>query len=155
MEIIEQTDGRLTHFVAGLGTSGTFVGTARRLRAWRAFVELTSIQPHSPLHGLEGLKHMESAIVPPIYDPTLADHDMRVTTEDAYRFVLELARKEGVLVGPSGGAALAAAVRIAKPLEQGVVVTVFPDGGDEWSERFWAGAGPTVRRYDGTTGRQY
>jgi cysteine synthase B len=141
VEIIEQTDSRITHFVAGLGTSGTFVGTGRRLREWRPSVKLVSVQPHSPLHGLEGLKHMESAIVPPIYDPALADRDERITTEDAYRFVLRLAREEGVLVGPSGGAALAACVRLADDLERAVIVTVFPDGGDRYlSERFWAGA---------------
>jgi cysteine synthase B len=143
-EIIEQTGGRVTHFVAGLGTSGTFMGTGRRLREWRPSVRLISIQPASPLHGLEGLKHMETAIVPPIYDPGLADADERVSTEDAYRFVLELARREGILVGPSGGAALAASLRIAGGLEAGVIVTVFPDGGDRYlSERFWTAAADT------------
>jgi S-sulfo-L-cysteine synthase (O-acetyl-L-serine-dependent) len=144
VEIIEQSEGRLTHFVAGLGTSGTFVGTGRRLREWRPSVTLVSVQPESPLHGLEGLKHMESAIVPPIYDPRLADRDERVSTEDAYRLVLQLAREEGVLVGPSSGAALAACLRLAAELERGVIVTVFPDGGDRYlSERFWtAGAAP-------------
>jgi cysteine synthase B len=140
-EIIEQTGGRVTHFVAGLGTSGTFVGTGRRLREWRSSVVLISVQPHSPLHGLEGLKHMESAIVPPIYDPTLADRDERVSTEDAYGMVLRLAREEGVLVGPSGGAALAASLRVADQLDRGIIVTVFPDGGDRYlSERFWTGS---------------
>ena len=95
VEIIEQTGGRLTHFVAGLGTSGTFIGTGRRLREWRASVRLVSIQPESPLHGLEGLKHMESAIVPAIYDPTLADRDERVGTEEAHALVRRLAREEG------------------------------------------------------------
>ena len=138
LEIIEQSDSRITHFVAGLGTSGTFVGTGRRLREWRSSVTLVSIQPHSPLHGLEGLKHMESAIVPPIYDPALADRDERVSTEDAYHFVLQLARREGILVGPSSGAALAACLRIASDVERAVIVTVFPDGGDRYlSERFW------------------
>jgi len=99
------------------------------------------VQPHSPLHGLEGLKHMESAIVPPIYDPLLADRDERVTTEDAYRLVLRLAREEGVLVGPSGGAALAASLRVAEEIDRGIIVTVFPDGGDRYlSERFWTGS---------------
>jgi cysteine synthase B len=140
-EIIEQTEGRITHFVAGLGTSGTFVGTGRRLREWRPSVQLISVQPESPLHGLEGLKHMESAIVPAIYDAALANRDLRVSTEDAYRLVLQLAREEGVLVGPSGGAALAASLRIADEIERGIIVTVFPDGGDRYlSESFWAAA---------------
>jgi len=140
-EIIEQTEGRITHFVAGLGTSGTFVGTGRRLREWRPSVQLVSVQPESPLHGLEGLKHMESAIVPDIYDAALANRDLRVSTEDAYRLVLQLAREEGVLVGPSGGAALAASLRIADEIERGIIVTVFPDGGDRYlSESFWAAA---------------
>ncbi len=141
LEIIEQTDGRITHFIAGLGTSGTFVGTGRRLREWRPSVQLISMQPESPLHGLEGLKHMESAIVPAIYDPGLADRDERISTEDAYRYVLRLSREEGVLVGPSGGAALAAALRIAGEIDRGIIVTVFPDGGDRYlSENFWANA---------------
>src|SRR5581483_3236521 len=154
-EIIEQTEGRVTHFVAGLGTSGTFMGTGRRLREWRSSVQLISVQPASPLHGLEGLKHMESAIVPPIYDPALADRDERVSTEDAYRFVLQLARHEGVLVGPSSGAALAAARRIADELEHGVVVTIFPDGGDRYlSERFWSGpaASAEAERHEAPSG---
>jgi len=153
VEIIEQTEGRLTHFVAGLGTSGTFVGTARRLREWNASIGLTSVQPLSPLHGLEGLKHMESAIVPAIYDATLADRDERVATEDAYSLVLRLAREEGILVGPSSGAALAACLRIANDIDRGVIVTIFPDGGDRYlSERFWnaseGGAPRTVTKDD-------
>jgi cysteine synthase B len=143
-EIIEQTGGRITHFVAGLGTSGTFMGTGRRLREWRPSTTLVSVQPASPLHGLEGLKHMESAIIPPIYDAGLASRDERVSTEEAYRMVLQLARTEGVVSGPSSGAALAASVRIAQEIEQGVIVTVFPDGGDRYlSERFWTGVEPT------------
>jgi cysteine synthase B len=147
-EIIEQTQGRITHFVAGLGTSGTFVGTGRRLREWRPSVQLISVQPESPLHGLEGLKHMESAIVPSIYDASLADRDARVSTEDAYRLVLQLAREEGILVGPSGGAALAASLLVAGEIERGIIVTVFPDGGDRYlSESFWANA-PAPRDTD-------
>ncbi len=137
-EIIEQSGGRLTHFVAGLGTSGTFIGTARRLREWRASVALVSVQPDSALHGLEGLKHMESAIVPAIYDPSLADRDERVSTEDAHHLARELARREGLLVGPSSGAALAACLRVAQNTDRAVIVTIFPDGGDRYlSERFW------------------
>src|SRR5688572_12131838 len=137
-EIIEQTDGRLTHFVAGLGTSGTFMGTGRALRQFSPAIRLISFQPEGPFHGLEGLKHMETAIVPPIYDPSLADEDLRVGTEAAHRMVRRLAREEGLLVGISSGAALAAALQVAKSLREGVVVTVFPDGAEKYlSESFW------------------
>ena len=137
-EILAQTDGRITHFVAGLGTSGTFMGTGRRLREANPNIKLISFQPDSPLHGLEGLKHMETAIVPGIYDPSLADEDMRVTTEDAYTMVRRLAREEGLLVGISGGAALAAALKVARDLRNAVIVTIFPDSADKYmSERFW------------------
>jgi cysteine synthase B len=137
-EIIEQTGGRLTHFVAGLGTSGTFVGTGRALRQFRPGIKLISFQPEGPFHGLEGLKHMETAIVPPIYDPSLADEDLRVGTEAAHTMVRRLAREEGLLVGISSGAALAATLQVAKGLREGVVVTVFPDGAEKYlSETFW------------------
>jgi cysteine synthase B len=137
-EIIEQTGGRLTHFVAGLGTSGTFVGTGRRLRDWRPGIRLVSVQPDSPLHGLEGLKDMASAIVPPIYDPDLADENLRVSTEEAHDYARRLAREAGLAAGPSGGAAVAACVRIGRRLERGVIVTILPDGGERYlSERFW------------------
>jgi cysteine synthase B len=138
VELIDQTAGRVTHFVAGLGTSGTFVGAGRRLRVWRPSVRLVSVQPDSPLHGLEGLKHMPSAIVPAIYDPALADRALTVGTEEAYALVRKLAREDGVFVGPSSGAALAGCLRIADEIDRGVIVTVFPDGGDRYlSERFW------------------
>jgi cysteine synthase B len=137
-EIIEQTSGRLTHFVAGLGTSGTFVGTGRRLRQFNAAIKLISFQPDGPLHGLEGLKHMDSAIVPGIYDATLADEDLRIDTETAYEMVRRLAREEGLLGGISSGAALAAVLHVAKRLTRGVVVTVFPDGAEKYlTEPFW------------------
>jgi cysteine synthase B len=137
-EILKQTGGRITHFVAGLGTSGTFMGTGRRFREENPSIKLISFQPDSPLHGLEGLKHMETAIVPGIYDPRLADEDMRVSTEDAYTMVRRLAREEGLLVGISGGAALAAALKVAKTTRNAVIVTVFPDSADKYmSERFW------------------
>src|SRR5215213_6576713 len=137
-EILAQTEGRITHFIAGLGTSGTFMGTGRRLREANTSIKLISFQPDSPLHGLEGLKHMESAIVPGIYDPALADEDMRVSTEDAYTMVRRLAREEGLLVGISGGAAVAAALKVAKTVRNAVIVTVFPDSADKYmSERFW------------------
>jgi cysteine synthase B len=137
-EILAQTEGRITHFVAGLGTSGTFMGTGRRLREVNPAIKLLSFQPDSPLHGLEGLKHMETAIVPGIYDPALADEDMRVSTEDAYTMVRRLAREEGLLVGISGGAALAAALTVARDVRDAVIVTIFPDSADKYmSERFW------------------
>lgn len=137
-EILVQTQGRITHFVAGLGTSGTFVGVGRRLRETNPAIRLISVQPDSPLHGLEGLKHMETAIVPGIYEPTLADEDMRVSTEEAYAIVRRLAVEEGLLVGISGGGALAACLRVTERIRQGVIVTVFPDSADKYlSERFW------------------
>ena len=138
VEILEQTDGRVTHFVAGLGTSGTFMGTGRALRQFNPAIKLISFQPEGPFHGLEGLKHMETAMVPAIYDPSLADEDLRVSTEAAHTMVRRLAREEGLLVGISSGAALAAALQVAGRLDRGVVVTVFPDGAEKYlSETFW------------------
>src|SRR5216117_1146449 len=137
-EIIEQTSGRLTHFVAGLGTSGTFVGTGRRLRKFNPAIKLISFQPDAAFHGLEGLKHMASAIVPGIYDPTLANADLRIDTERAYRMVHRLAREEGLLAGISSGAAVAAMLDVARRLDQGVIVTVFPDGAEKYlNATFW------------------
>ena len=137
-EIIEQTEGRITHFVAGLGTSGTFMGVGRRLREFNRNITLVSVQPDSPMHGVEGLKHMETAIKPGIYDSTLADEDVRVTTERAYAFTRRLASEEGMLVGVSSGAALAAALDLAGRIREGVIVTVFPDSGTRYlTERFW------------------
>jgi cysteine synthase B len=137
-EIIEQTGGRLTHFVAGLGTSGTFVGTGRALRRFNPAIRLISFQPDSPFHGLEGLKHMPSALVPAIYDPALADEDLSVSTEAAHAMVRRLAREEGLLVGISSGAAMAAALDVARRAGTGVVVTVFPDGAEKYlTESFW------------------
>ena len=137
-EILEQTDGRVTHFVAGLGTSGTFVGTGRRLREARPDVRLISVQPDSPLHAIEGLKHMESAIVPGIYDPLLADEDVRVTTERAQTLTRRLAAEEGLLVGASSGAALAAALDVAEAARAAVIVAIFPDSGTRYlTESFW------------------
>ncbi|HEY7789693.1 MAG TPA: cysteine synthase family protein [Vicinamibacterales bacterium] len=136
-EIIQQTGGRLTHFVAGLGTTGTFVGVGRRLREWNPRVQLISMQPDRPFHGLEGLKHLETAMVPGIYDPTLADRNVHVATEEAYRMVRRLARA-GVLAGISSGAALAACVMIARELRDAVIVTIFPDSADKYlHDRLW------------------
>ncbi|HEY3139407.1 MAG TPA: cysteine synthase family protein [Blastocatellia bacterium] len=138
LEIWEQTSGRITHFVAGLGTSGTFVGTARRLKELNREIKTISFQPNSPFHGLEGLKHMDSAIVPGIYDPSIADADLEISTESAHEYTRLLGKREGLLVGVSSGAAVACALAVAKDIESGVIVTVFPDGGDKYlSERFW------------------
>jgi cysteine synthase B len=140
-EIIEQTGGRLTHFVTGLGTSGTFMGVGRRLRQFNPDVKLVSMQPAEALHGLEGLKHMASAIVPGIYDATLADSDVRTGTEDAYDATRQLARREGLLVGISSGANLAAALSVARQTSNAVIVTIFCDGGEKYlSEHFWDAA---------------
>jgi cysteine synthase B len=137
-EIFEQTDGRITHFVAGLGTSGTFIGTARRLKELNPKIQCLSFQPDSPFHGLEGMKHMPSAIKPGIYDPAVADENLEIATEDAHIMTLRLAREEGLLVGVSAGAAMVAALKVANRLTRGVVVTIFPDSGDKYlSERFW------------------
>jgi cysteine synthase B len=132
VEILEQTGRRITHFVAGLGTSGTFMGTSRRLRQEKPDVRLISMQPDSPLHGLEGLKHMATAIVPGIYDPTLADENLTIDTESAWNMLRRLAREEGLFAGVSGAAALVAARRVAATLDRGVVVTILPDGGDRY-----------------------
>ncbi|HXG86826.1 MAG TPA: cysteine synthase family protein [Vicinamibacterales bacterium] len=138
VEIWQQTDGRVSHFVAGLGTSGTFIGTARRLREFNRAVTLGSVQPDGPFHGLEGLKHMESAIVPGIYDASLADADLRVSTEDAYRMTRRLAAEEGLLVGISSGANLAGALSLVRGGNRAVMVIIFPDGGERYlSEDFW------------------
>jgi cysteine synthase B len=137
-EIFAQTAGRVTHFVAGLGTSGTFIGTARRLKELNPAVRCISFQPDSDFHGLEGLKYMPTAIKPGIYDPSVADEDMTVSTEEGYAMTRRLAREEGWLVGVSAGAAVAAALRIASRIRRGVIVTILCDGGDKYlSERFW------------------
>ena len=141
VEIFEQTEGRITHFVAGLGTSGTFVGSSRRLRELNPAIRLVSMQPDSPMHGLEGMKHMATSIVPPIYDPGLAHVQLEVDTEAAQAMVLRLAREEGLLVGISAGANVAAALQVARTLKEGVIVTVLCDGGMKYlNERFWEGA---------------
>lgn len=141
MEIWRQTDGRITHFVTGLGTSGTFMGVARRLRELNPKVRCISMQPDGPLHGLEGMKHMATALVPGIYDPKLADDQLAISTEDAHRAVLRLAREEGLLVGVSSGANFEAARQVAAELSGGVVVTIFCDSASKYlSESFWTEA---------------
>ncbi|HXW62819.1 MAG TPA: cysteine synthase family protein [Candidatus Acidoferrales bacterium] len=141
-EIWQQTNGRITHFVAGLGTSGTFVGTTRRLKELNPEVRCISMQPDSGFHGLEGLKHMPTALVPPIYDATLADENIEVQTEAGQQIAKQLAREEGILVGVSAGAALWACLAVAKRLphdKRALIVTVFPDSGEKYlSERFWS-----------------
>ncbi|SHK77759.1 PLP-dependent cysteine synthase family protein [Rhodothermus profundi] len=137
-EIWEQTGGRVTHFVAGLGTTGTFVGVSRRLKAHNPAIRCYALQPDSPLHGLEGLKHLETAIVPGIYDPSLVDEHLTCSTEEAFEMTRRLAREEGLFVGPSSGANVVAALRVAEQLEQGVVVTILCDTGARYlSESFW------------------
>jgi cysteine synthase B len=126
-EIWEQTDGEVTHFVCGLGTSGTFVGTSRRLKELAPSVKCISVQPDGPFHGLEGWKHMPSSIVPGIYDPTIADSERSVSTERAHAMMTRLAREEGLVVSASAAGALVAALEVAQEIERGVVVTVFPD----------------------------
>lgn len=140
-EIWEQTAGRVTHFVAGLGTSGTFVGTTRRLKELNPAIRCISLQPDASFHGLEGWKHMETAIRPSIYDDTLADENLEVSTEGAYDLVKRAAREEGLLLSPSAGAALLGCFQVAKKIpskDAAVIVTVFADSGTKYlSERFW------------------
>jgi len=140
-EIWQQTGGRITHFVAGLGTSGTFVGTTRRLKELNPAIRCVSLQPDASFHGLEGWKHMETAIRPAIYDDKLADENLEVSTEEAYRLVKRLAREEGLLVSPSAAAALLGSFAIAKCLPKkrnAVIVTVFADSAAKYlNERFW------------------
>ncbi|MFQ5739770.1 MAG: PLP-dependent cysteine synthase family protein [Acidobacteriota bacterium] len=138
LEIWRELKGEVTHFVAGLGTSGTFVGTLRRLKELDPAIRGVSFIPNSPLHGLEGLKHMPTALVPAIYDADLADENVEIATETAQRMVIRLAREEGLLVGLSSGAAMAAALELAANIERGTIVTIFPDGGQKYlSEDFW------------------
>jgi cysteine synthase B len=148
VEIWNQTAGRVTHFVAAMGTSGTFMGVTRRLKEFNPDIRCISVQPDSPLHGLEGVKHMGSAIVPGIYDPTLADEQIDVATEDAHQMVLRLAREEGYLVGVSSGANLFAARQVARGLKQGVVVTIFCDSAAKYlSESFWQDVNSTAENW--------
>jgi S-sulfo-L-cysteine synthase (O-acetyl-L-serine-dependent) len=140
-EIWRQTAGRVTHFIAMLGTSGTFVGTARRLKELNPRIRCISLQPDSPFHGIEGAKHMATAIVPKIYDASLADQDIGISTEDAHAMVRRLAREQGLLVGISAGAAVVGCLQVARSLGENakaVFVTILPDSGDKYlSERFW------------------
>jgi cysteine synthase B len=138
-EIWQQTSGRITHFVSGLGTTGTFVGVGRKLKELDPSVRLVSVEPDGPFHGLEGMKHLETAIVPGIYDASLADEREEVSTEDAYAMARRLAREEGVFVGVSAAAAVTASLRVAERIVEGVIVTVLCDGGTRYlSDRFWS-----------------
>jgi cysteine synthase B len=140
-EIWRQTQGRITHFVSMLGTSGTFTGTTRRLKELNPNVRCISLQPDSPFHGIEGAKHMPSAIVPRIYDASLADQNLEIATEDSYRMVKRMASEQGLLIGISAGAALVGCLQVAESLKKGqpaVIVTILCDSGDKYlSERFW------------------
>jgi cysteine synthase B len=142
-EIWQQTQGRVTHFVSMLGTSGTFMGTSRRLKELNPGVQCISLQPDSSFHGIEGAKHMASAIVPKIYDPSLADQNIEIATEDAYAMARQLSRNAGLLVGISAAAAVVGSLKVAKSLslrreQEAVIVTILCDSGDKYlSERFW------------------
>jgi cysteine synthase B len=137
-EIWNQSRKRITHFVAGLGTTGTFVGTSRRLKEFDPSITCLSFGPDSSLHGLEGLKYLPTALVPGIYDSALADEHLTISTDEAYGMVRQLARREGLYVGISSGAALAVSLKLAARLESGVIVTIFPDGGARYSsENLW------------------
>lgn len=137
-EIVQQSQGAVTHLVAGLGTAGTLTGTSRYLLEHNPRIEIVAVQPDAPFHGLEGLKHMDTAIRPGIYDPVLPDRTLKIATEDAYEMTRLLARQEGLFVGVSSGAAAMAALQVASELDRGLVVTVFPDAGYKYlSEKFW------------------
>ncbi|MBK6880278.1 MAG: cysteine synthase family protein [Elusimicrobia bacterium] len=137
-EIWRQTEGSITHFVAGIGTSGTLMGTGRRLKELNPRIQIVAVEPATPLHGLEGLKHMETSIVPGIYDPAAHDRKVSVFTEDAYEMCCRMAREEGILVGYSCGAAMQGAFEVASGLQEGVVVTVLADSGERYMKtRYW------------------
>lgn len=134
VEIWEQTQGAITHFVAGLGTTGTFTGTSRRLREFNPAIQLISLQPNNPMHGLEGWKHLETAIVPKIYDAQIADQSLEVDSLEAFDLIREVAQKEGLLISPSAAANLLGAIEIAKEIEQGIIVTTFADDASKYNE---------------------
>ena len=133
-EIYQQTDGNVTHFIAGLGTTGTFTGTSRRLKELNPEIKVIEVHPNSPMHGLEGWKHMETAIVPKIYDTSTADQSHQADTFKAYSMIKEASQKEGLLLSPSSAANLVAAVELAEQIDEGVIVTVFPDSADKYGD---------------------
>jgi cysteine synthase B len=133
LEILKDVPG-ITHFVAGLGTTGSFVGTGRRLKKQDASIRLISLQPDNPLHGLEGWKHLETARVPKIYDAAVADENIEISTEEAYQMIRDVKEKEGILLSPSSAANLVGAIRVASRIDEGTVVTLLPDNGDKYGE---------------------
>lgn len=133
VEILRQVPG-ITHFVTGLGTTGSFVGTARRLKKENPSIRLISLEPDNPLHGLEGWKHLETAVVPEIYDPSIADENLEISTEEAYQMVVAAKEKEGLILSPSSAANLVGAIRVASKIDSGIVVTLLPDNGDKYGE---------------------
>jgi S-sulfo-L-cysteine synthase (O-acetyl-L-serine-dependent) len=133
VEILKEVPG-ITHFVTGLGTTGSFVGTGRRLRIEKPSIRLISLEPDNPLHGMEGWKHLETAKVPEIYDSNVADDNLEISTEDAYRMIVEVKEKEGIVLSPSSAANLVGAIQVASGIEKGVVVTLLPDNGDKYGE---------------------
>ena len=133
VEILKELP-QLTHFVTGLGTTGSFVGTGRRLKKENPQIRLISLEPDNPLHGLEGWKHLETALVPGIYDASIADENLEISTEAAYEMILKVKEKEGLLLSPSSAANLVGAIRVASGLEKGIVVTLLPDNGDKYGE---------------------
>jgi len=134
VEIWNQTNGRITHFISGLGTTGTFTGVSRRLKKYNEEIELLALQPDNPMHGLEGWKHLETAIVPKIYDAKLVDRFLEIDTLEAFDMVKKVAQKEGLLISPSSAANLLGAIKLGKEIDQGVIVTTFADNGDKYTE---------------------
>ncbi len=134
VEIWNQTNGRITHFIAGLGTTGTFMGISRRLKKYNEKIEVIALQPNNPMHGLEGWKHLETAIVPKIYDERLADRFLEIDTLEAFKMVKKVAQKEGLLISPSSAANLLGAIKLGKEIDRGVIVTTFADNADKYSE---------------------
>ena len=132
LEILQQSRGRVTHFVAGVGTGGTLIGTGRRLKEYNPEIKIFGVQPDSGFHGIEGLKHIETAIRPGIYEESVLDGTFFVRTEDAYRMAMRLAKEEGLLVGPSSGAVFWASLKLAESVDSGIIVMIFPDGGDRY-----------------------
>lgn len=138
VEMINQTDGRITHFIATIGTGGTIMGVRKKLKEYNKDIKVIAVEPDAPFHGLEGLKHMASSIVPGIYHEELLDEKISIPTEESYEMARRLAREEGLLVGQSSGAAMLAAMQLAKDLKEGVIVVIFPDSGDKYlSTRLW------------------
>lgn len=133
-EIFDQTNGGITHFVAGLGTTGTFTGTGRKLKELNPYIHLVALQPNSPMHGLEGWKHLETAIIPKIYDVTVADEFMEIDTFEAYQLIKEVAKKDGLLISPSAAANLLGAITVAKRIDKGIIVTMFADNSEKYGE---------------------